>query len=225
MNLGQYLQKYLEGDIQNKKYHIFFTGKFKPFHKGHKATYDYLKSIISQYNLNGNVYITTALKDTDFLTTEQQQKIMELSGIPSEDIINTSFGYNIPKLLEAVNGTENDVVVSAYSEKDLEEKAAVLSLPKDGIYSWKRINDLNDIKYLRPVNFVHKEFRDRGEEAINKKLSKGTGYIVVTPTINLGNIPMSSSVIRESILNKDWETVSKIVVNNEVLNYLKEIKS
>ena len=223
MSLKQHIKSFLEQQEldPNRKFHIFFIGKLRPFHKGHKATYDFLRDSITINNLNGTVYVGTKLKDDDFLTAEQQQTIIELSGIPRENIINYS-GYNIRGLLRAVDGTEDDVVITSFSQKDLEDgsKTGLISLPKDNITAWKRIEDLNDIKWLRPVSFIHKRYQDIEE----RKRQKGTGYVVVTPTQSFGNIIMSSSYIRQQIAENNWGAVAEIVVNQEVLEYLKKIK-
>lgn len=208
----------------NRKFHIFFVGKYRPFHNAHKYTYDYLQDLINKYNLNGTVYVCTRLKDDEFLTAEQQQKIIELSGIPKEHIINYGGGYNIKTLLSEANGTEEDVVITAFSEKDLDDKSKVglITPPKDNIMSWKKINNIDHIVYLRPMGYIHKEYADRGVE--DKKRQKGTGYVIVVPTQKMGEINISSSLIRQKILEQDWDYISKIVVNQEVLKYLKKIK-
>lgn len=212
--------RYLEA-MQKPFYHFCYVGKFSPFHKAHKYMYDYLNGLISKYKLDGKVYICTRFDDNDFLSSTQKIKIIQLSGVPLNNIINHS-GYSIKGLLSAVNGTDDDVMITAFSQKDLDDgsKFDFMKMPKDNITSWRIIKNENDIPFLRPVKFVHSEYKDVAE----KKVQKGTGYVIVVPTQQDTKGIISSSAIRKLISIDDWESVRKLMVNDSSYEYLRGIK-
>jgi len=183
--------------------------------------YDYLVGVMHKYNLEGKVYICTNLKDNEFITAGQKGKIIQLSGIPEDAIINYS-GYSIKGLLGAVNGNDTDVLVTAFSKKDLDDgtKLDFLKMPKDQITSWRVMKNEKDLSFLRPANFVHKEYEDNKE----KKIQKGTGYVLTVPTKIEGTEIISSSFIRKLIEQNKWDEVKKLMTGNIAFNYLKEIK-
>lgn len=211
--------RYLE-ELKKPFYHFCYVGKFNPFHKAHKYMYDFLVNTMHKYNLDGNVYICTSMKDSDFLTASQKARIIQLSGVPADHIVNHS-GYSIKGLLSAVNGKEEDTLVTAFSQKDLDDgsKTDFLKIPKDQITSWRIIKNLNDLPYIRPVNFIHKEYKDMAE----KKAAKGTGYAITVPTQTSEKSIVSSSLIRKLIEQNKWDEVKKLMDNN-AFKYLKEIK-
>lgn len=223
------LRYYLE--TLNNKYYVAYVGKFAPFHKGHYFVYNYLCNLPNI--TKDDVYICTTFKDTDFLTIEQKKEIIKRYGIDETHIINQS-GYNIHQLLSAMTGgnvPENAVLMSAFSDKDLEDKSKVwfLQTPKDNIKSWRIIKDINDIQYLRPYNYVHKEY----ESSKEKKEQKGNAYLIITPTVKQKQGNISSSLLRQSIgkiingidKNKEFQVVRNIMDNDKAFQYLMGIKN
>lgn len=210
---------YLENINDSKKIFVCYVGKFNPFHNGHASVYKYLTQMpgISP----NDVFICTQIKDTDFTTSEQKRHIIQLAGIPEHNIVNTS-GYNIQKLASSVGATDNDILITAFSDKDLEDdsKSYFLKPPKDNVLSWRQLHDVNDIKYLRPINYVHKEYTDEKAEI---KKQKGNAYFVVVPTQKQNDLNVSSSLIRQYIANNQWDLVAPLV-NDKVFQYLKQIK-
>ena len=209
----------------NTTYHICYVGKFNPFHKGHQFVYQYLNKILTDYNLNGKVYICTTLKDDEFLTAHQKKQIIIKSGIPEDIIINQS-GYNIKKLAHAVNANESvDVLIVVFSEKDLYDKSklSLLQPPKDNVKSWFKLENIQDIKKLHPINFVPSEYQNDKIKK-EKKLEKGHGYILVVPPLHVNDMIISSSKIKELIKNKKFNEVKELMATTHAYQYLKSIK-
>ena len=93
-------------------------------------------------------------------------------------------------------------------------KKGMVAIPKDKITSWRVVKDNNDIPYLRPVGFIHKEYQGEHEEA---KRKKGTGYIVIVPARE----GVSSSRVRDLVAqNKNKEL--KTLINDYTFNKLKD---
>lgn len=212
--------------LENVKNHYYFAyvGKFNPFHIAHKYVYDYLVSLMMKHDLSGDVYICTKFDDNDFLTSQQKIKMIELSGIPKERIVDGG-GYNIHRLLNSISKgviPENAVIVTAFSQKDLDDgsKKALMTPPSDNITSWRVIRDNNDLPYLRPYTFVHKEY----EQVREQKLKKGTGYILIVPTQQADQYVVSSSYIRKLIHANEWDNVRKLIATKEAFEYLQKIK-
>jgi hypothetical protein len=104
-----------------KKTFIIFAGRFHPWHKGHKSVYDYLST---KYGGN-EVYITTTdkveLPKSPF-NFDEKAKMMVLTGIPSNKIIQVVSNYNVTNLVGKIPIDINrDSLIFAVSEKDMAE--------------------------------------------------------------------------------------------------------
>ena len=110
---------------QESKVVVIFPGRFQPFHIGHKKLYDLAKSKFP----NADFYITTANPTAQQIaqepdrypfTFEEKSKIIQATGVPSDEIVQTSTPY-IPKDLLAKYNPETNKVVFLVGEKDMTE--------------------------------------------------------------------------------------------------------
>ena len=104
-----------------KKIFVIYPGRFHPFHKGHKAVYNYLSS---KYGGN-DVYITTTdvveLPKSPF-SFDEKVKMMTLTGVPVNKIIKVKNNYNLQSLVAQIPIDINrDSIIFAVSEKDMTE--------------------------------------------------------------------------------------------------------
>lgn len=146
----------------NKKLFIIYPGRFHPWHKGHKGVYDYLSSKYGGHN----VYITSTdkveLPKSPF-TFDEKRKMMVLTGVPLNKIINVRQNYNLENLVGRIPIDINrDSIIFAVSEKDMSEDPRFSKfVKKDGSPS-----------YLQPLP----KKVDKLEPAIKH------GYIDTVPT-------------------------------------------
>ncbi|HET8688625.1 MAG TPA: hypothetical protein VFM18_18580 [Methanosarcina sp.] len=175
---------------------VIFPGRFQPFHKGHKAIYDYLVGKFGRQN----VYIVTSNKvdpprsPFDF---GEKQYFMKLTGITDDRIIQSSQPYNIDSLLSSgrvnITNKANTVVIFAVSEKDMAEDPRFKSwTKKDGSPA-----------YLQPL----KDIKDT--ESMEQH-----GYIMTVPTFNfkvLGQPMQSGTELRQQYIDADEKTRQAII--------------
>lgn len=179
-----------------KKTFIVYPGRFHPFHKGHKGVFDYLTT---KYSGN-DVYITTTdkveLPKSPF-TFEEKKKMMMLTGIPLEKIINVRQNYNLENLVGKIPININrDFVIFALSEKDMAEDPRFAKFTKkDGSPT-----------YLQPLpkNLA------KLEPAIKH------GYIDTVPTTDftvLGMPARSASQLRDQYSKLDMSQRKKFIID------------
>ena len=167
-----------------KKIFVIYPGRFHPFHKGHKSVYDYLST---KYGGN-EVYITTTdkveLPKSPF-NFDEKSKMMVLTGIPSNKIIQVVSNYNVNNLVGKIPIDINrDSLIFAVSEKDMAEDPRFSKFTKkDGSPA-----------YLQPLP----KKLDRLEPAIKH------GYIDTVPTTQftvLGKPAKSASELRKQYVS------------------------
>jgi hypothetical protein len=167
----------------DKKLFIIYPGRFHPFHKGHKGVYQYLNTKYSGHD----VYITSTdkveLPKSPF-SFDDKKKMMTLTGIPINKIINVKQNYNLQNLIGKIPIDINrDSIIFAVSEKDmLEDPRFSKFTKKDG-----------SLSYLQPLP----KNINRLEPAINH------GYIDTVPTTSftvLGMPARSASQLRSQYL-------------------------
>tara|TARA_B110000879_G_scaffold184075_1_gene243367 strand:- start:226 stop:846 length:621 start_codon:yes stop_codon:yes gene_type:complete len=93
-----------------------YPGRFHPFHKGHKFVYDYLSG---KY---GTAYIATSDKqgpDSPF-SFEEKKRMMMLTGVPAQAIINTRQPYVPNEILDRLDGNTTAAVFGV-GKKDMDE--------------------------------------------------------------------------------------------------------
>ena len=110
---------------------VIYPGRFQPFHKGHRAVYDYLAK---KYGRD-HVYIATSNK-TDNLKSpfsfSDKAQFMAATGVPLDRVIESSQPYQVPELKAKIN-PETTIMIYAVSEKDMAEDPRFASwTKKDG---------------------------------------------------------------------------------------------
>lgn len=110
---------------------VVYPGRFQPFHKGHKAVYDYL---CKKYGRDA-VYIATSNK-TDNLKSpfsfSDKSQFMAATGVPLDRVIETKQPYQVPELTSKLD-PNNTIMVYAVSQKDMDEDPRFASwTKKDG---------------------------------------------------------------------------------------------
>lgn len=134
-----------------KKIFIIYPGRFHPFHKGHKGVYDYLST---KYGGN-DVYITTTdkveLPKSPF-TFDEKRKMMTLTGVPLNKIIQVRQNYNLSDIQSKVPIDINrDSIIFAVSEKDMVEDPRFSKFTKkDGSPSYLQLLPKN-LTRLQPA--------------------------------------------------------------------------
>lgn len=176
---------------------VIYPGRFQPFHKGHYAVFNWLSTKFGR----NNVYIATSNK-TDNLkspfTFAEKSYFMQLTGVPSDRIIQASSPYQIASVQQGgltITDPSNTVVVFAVSEKDMAEDPRFSSwTKKDGSPSY--FQPLTDMKQTKSM-----------EEH---------GYIMTVPTFDfavLGHPMRSASELRNLYATSDEKTRQQIIAD------------
>jgi len=176
---------------------VIYPGRFQPFHKGHHAVYNYLTT---KYGRN-NVYIATSNKveppKSPFSFAEKAY-FMQLTGVPSDRIIQATSPYQIETVITGGNlsiaDPANTVVIFAVSEKDMAEDPRFKSFTKkDGTPA-----------YLQKMPGNMKE-----TEGMNRH-----AYIMTVPTFDfdvLGQPMRSGTELRAQYVAADEKTRQAII--------------
>lgn len=164
-----------------------FSGRFHPFHKGHRATYDYL---VRRYGKD-NVFVAstnTQAPLTSPFSFEEKKTMMVALGIPANKIFQVKNPYKADEITAHVDGN-NTALVFAVSEKDAERFTFT---KKDGSPS-----------FMQP-------FSDKIEL---QPLTKHA-YVEIAPTVNFtvaGQDVMSASAIRGLYISSPDEKRAQII--------------
>lgn len=163
---------------------VIYPGRFHPFHRGHKASYDFLAK---QYGAD-NVYIATsdvqAPITSPFSFADKQQMISKL-GIPTGHVVRVKNPYQATELLSQVADPANTQVIFAVSEKDMQsgDPRFTFGLKKDGTPT--KLQPMpDDPKKMKPMTDHY--------------------YLMVTPTVNFkvqGADANSASEIRNKYIS------------------------
>jgi len=175
-------------------YLVIYPGRFHPFHKGHKASYDWLTK---QYG-DASVFIATSGVQAPVTSPfSYSNKVMMTTklGIPASRVVNVKNPYQATEITagvpEELKGST--VLIFAVSAKDAERFS--FAPKKDGSPG-----------YLQPL-------------PKNKKLIKPMtkhGYIVITPTINFqvnGVDANSASEIRKMYLKGNDRDKDQVIAD------------
>jgi hypothetical protein len=117
-----------------------YPGRFHPWHKGHKQVYDWLVSKFGK----SNVFITTT-DVTDNIKSpfsfEEKKKMMSLTGVSVDKIIQVKNNYNLSSVSEKVSMDVNsDIILFAVSKKDMDAEPRFKSfVKKDGSPSYLQL--------------------------------------------------------------------------------------
>lgn len=143
-------------------YLVIYPGRFHPFHRGHKSSYDWLAK-----NFGSNsVYIATSNVQapvTSPFSYSDKVTMMTKLGIPPGHIANVKNPYQAAEITANIPDEEKSktVLIFAVSEKDAERFN--FAPKKDG-----------SLSYLQPL--------PQNKRSI-KPMTKH-GYVIITPTIN-----------------------------------------
>ena len=171
---------------------VVYPGRFQPFHKGHKAVYDYL---VSKYGRD-RVFITSSNKvapPRSPFTFSDKIKFMNLTGVPSDRVIETNEPYKAVELVSRYKAAATKLIF-AVSEKDMAEDPRFAKwTKKDGSPT-----------YFQPMP---------SDPAEMSTLDKH-GYIMTVPTFNftvLGAPMKSATEVRSQFASSDEKTQQAII--------------
>jgi len=167
-----------------------YSGRFHPFHKGHKASYDFLTK---QFGAD-NVYVATSNAQaplTSPFSFEEKKMMAELTGIPADKIVMVKNPYQAREITSKLD-PEDTTLVFALSEKDIDRFTFT---KKDGTPGYIQPYPKNDA-HLAPMN-KH-------------------AYAFLTPTVKFkvaGKDADSASAIRKAYIDADKQGRRKIVAD------------
>jgi hypothetical protein len=163
-------------------YLVIYPGRFHPFHRGHKASYDYLTK---KYGENSVYIATSAVQDplTSPFSYADKVKMITKLGIPSGRVTQVKNPYQAQEITSSLGDEEKakTVLIFAVSEKDMLEGSARFRFgtKKNG-----------EPSYLQPMPEGNKKLQPMTKHA----------YVLVTPTVNFkvrGADADSASAIRK----------------------------
>lgn len=171
---------------------VIYPGRFQPFHKGHKAVYDYL---VGQFGRD-QVFIATSNKvdppRSPFNFTEKSQ-FMQLTGISMDRVAETRDPYRALEIVQNYN-PKTTKLIFAVSEKDMaEDPRFKFGTKKDGSPT-----------YLQPMP------KDRSDMLPFEQ----HGYVMTVPTVDfnvMGKPMRSATEIRAQFAQADTDTQQAIV--------------
>jgi hypothetical protein len=175
-------------------YLVIYPGRFHPFHRGHKASYDWLTN---QFGDN-NVYIASSsvqAPDTSPFSFDDKVMMMTKLGIPSSHIVNVKNPYQAKEITSRLSDEEkaDTVLIFAVSAKDAERFN--FAPKKDGSPG-----------YLQPVPDNKKGMKPMTQH----------GYVAITPTVNFkvkGVDANSASQIRKLYLDGNDNDRNQIIAD------------
>lgn len=172
---------------------VIYPGRFQPFHKGHRAVYDYLVKTFGR----DNVYIATSNKvdpPRSPFNFGQKTAFMKLTGISLDRVVETRDPYKVPELTQQY--PDNTRLIFAVSEKDMAEDPRFSKwTKKDGSPS-----------YFQPMPSNANQM-----EAMSRH-----GYIMTVPTFNftvLGQPMRSATEVRSMFASAD-DAVQKQIIQD-----------
>ena len=173
---------------------VIYPGRFHPFHRGHKASYDYLTN---QFGAN-NVYIATSdvqAPATSPFSYSDKVAMMTKLGIPAGHVVKVKNPYQATEITSSLPDEEKrtTALIFAVSEKD---RARFTFAPKkDGTAS-----------YLQPLPEDLKQLQPMTEH----------GYVTVVPTVDFrvrGQSANSASEIRKMYIKGSAADRAQIVAD------------
>jgi hypothetical protein len=162
---------------------VIYPGRFHPFHRGHKASYDYL---VSRYG-DRNVFVVSSDKqelETSPFSFADKMDMMTKLGIRPGQIAQVKNPYQAKEIRDEIDDPENTILIFAVSEKDMIGDGARFNFQpkKDGNPS-----------YMQPLPADSKDMKNMTQHA----------YVAVTPTVNFrvrGADANSASQIRKQYI-------------------------
>lgn len=177
------------------KFVVIYPGRFQPFHPGHKAVYNYLKSEYSEVK----IVTTDKVDEKSPFNFDEKAQLMQLAGIPLQDIVQVKSPYTASEVLKNYDGS-NTTVVFAISEKDMvEDPRFSFALQKSGKPS-----------YLQPMPENEDDLVPFGDP-----MKPAKAYVIVVPTHSFWIFNKeinSASQIREMFMNSEsWLTQANLI--------------
>jgi hypothetical protein len=167
---------------------VIYPGRFHPFHKGHKATYDLL---VKKYGA-ANVFVTstdTQAPMTSPFSFKEKKEMAKALGIPDSQFVQVKNPYQSTEVTSKFD-PEKTAVIFALSEKDAERIS--FKPKKDGSPS-----------YLQPAT---------GKiETMDKH-----GYVDIAPTVDFeihGEQINSASQLRQMYMSADDTGREHIIID------------
>lgn len=148
---------------------VIYPGRFHPFHRGHKASYDYL---VKRFGAD-NVYIVSS--DTQDpvkspFSFEDKMTMMTRLGIPPGRIAQVKNPYQAREITQEIDDKDNTVLIFAVSEKDMAPLSA--ENPKGPRFAFNKKD--GSPGYLQPLPADAKKLKPMSQQA----------YVAITPTVN-----------------------------------------
>ena len=162
---------------------VIYPGRFHPFHRGHKASYDYL---VKRYG-DRNVFVVSSDKqdpETSPFSFADKMTMMTKLGISPGQIAHVKNPYQAREITSQIDNKDDTVLIFAVSEKDM-------SGP-DARFDFKPKKD-GSASYIQPVP----------ESGKLEPMTKHA-YVAVTPTVNFkvrGADANSASQIRKKYID------------------------
>ena len=159
---------------------VIYPGRFHPFHRGHKASYDYLTRSYG----DKNVFVVSSDKqdpETSPFSFADKLDMMTKLGISPGQVAQVKNPYQAQEIKSEIDDPENTILIFAVSEKDMAGDSARFNFrpKKDGSAS-----------YMQPLPADGKGMQNMTKHA----------YVAVTPTVNFkvrGADANSASQIRK----------------------------
>lgn len=187
---------------------VIYPGRFQIFHKGHKASYDYLTKTFGE----NNVFVSTSDAQapiTSPFSFSDKVKMMTNTGISSGKIVQVKNPYRAQEITSQVDDPSDTVLIFALSEKDMrsDKPRFTFGTKKDGSPT-----------YMQPWSD-----EKNGHEPMTKH-----AYVMVVPTVTFKVLDLdanSASELRKLYIESDDNTREQIIT--ELYGYfdptLKEI--
>jgi hypothetical protein len=186
---------------------VIYPGRFHPFHRGHKASYDYL---VQQFGA-GNVFIATSdvqAPVTSPFSYSDKVTMMSKLGVPSGRIARVKSPYQATEITGQIDDKEHTALIFAVSEKDMQGDTARFKFgtKKNG-----------EPSYMQPMPVAGKL----------QPMSKHA-YVMITPTVNFkvkGADANSASQIRKLYLDGNDADRDQIIADlyGEVEPHIRDI--
>lgn len=160
---------------------VIYSGRFHPFHKGHKASYDYLTKQFGK----DDVYVAASgamAPLTSPFSFEEKKSMAEKLGVPADKFVMVKNPYQAREITDKINKPEDTVLVYALSEKDIDRFQFT---KKDGT-----------LGYIQPYP---------KDEAYLKDMTQHS-YAFLTPTVKFkiaGKDLDSATAIRKLYIDSD----------------------
>lgn len=177
---------------------VVFGGRFQPFHKGHKASYDYLSKKFG----SNSVIIASADKaqgPKDPFSWEEKKRIAVATGIPANKFIQIKNIYSAKHIHDTIPFDRNNtVIILAVSQKD-GNRLVGTKTDEEG-YAIKNNGGRSTIQWLK------------GKKP--QAVISGHMYAVVTPTVTFsvaGQKVIAATEIRKLYATADNTTRNAIL--------------